>query len=135
MRNWTRVIRDWVKRRLNTYRPPRMSYDDLIDLSLTRQHWEDVNCPVCFSNGCETKMYFRRSNIVDIPDVPVRDDLALKCPRCNHSVHFGNPMTRKEARKEIELRGHSMLMTPSYRLDERNDEELKKRLKALGYGF
>jgi hypothetical protein len=80
-------------------------------------------------------MVFRRSHIVEKKNVPVRDDIALKCPTCHHTLHQGAPMTRKDAKKVIKARGSAWLMTPTYNPKEQHDKDIKALLRALGYGF
>lgn len=90
-------------------------------------------CPQCFLNrNVKVKMDFRHSNIVI--GIPTRDDQAWKCTYCYHTLHHGIPITKKEALEEVDLRGgSSYLMRPTYRVDEREDEAVLKRLADLGY--
>jgi hypothetical protein len=84
--------------------------------------------PVC--PHCNTEMKFRASQVVE--GNVSRDDIAYKCPNCFHTAHFGIPITGEEVRNEIDLRGsHQLLRPTAFKLDE--DEEIKKRLRDLGY--
>lgn len=108
---------------------------DLVKLSMSRMKYNPVLCPLCRVNNEVSIMVFRRSNIVCEPNVPIRDDVALKCVTCNHTLHVGNPLTRQQAEHEIYLRGSPYLLVPTYSLLERKDPDIKKRLEALGYGY
>ena len=90
-------------------------------------------CPQCFLNrNLKVAMEFRHSNVVI--GVPTRDDQVFKCVYCYHTLHHGIPITNKDALEEIDLRGgSSYLMRPTYRVDEREDEAVLKRLMDLGY--
>ncbi len=99
--------------------------ETLLHLAEERMLFQPI-CPFC-----NTRMMLRRSVLVNA--VPMRDDQDWKCPRCKYVAHFGTPLTRKEYKEELDLRGGRMLMTPTYRQDERNNPEVLKRLKRLGY--
>ena len=90
-------------------------------------------CPQCFLNrNVKVVMEFRHSNVVI--GVPTRDDQAFKCLYCYHTLHHGIPITKKDALEEVDLRGgSSYLMRPTFRVDERDDEAVLKRLSDLGY--
>ncbi len=95
--------------------------------------FEKPICPQCFFNrNVKVPMDFRHSNIVI--GVPTRDDQAWKCTYCYHTLHHGIPITNKAALEEVDLRGgSSYLMRPTYRVDERDNEAVRKRLSDLGY--
>ena len=93
--------------------------------------------PVCHHDG--TTMMFRRSSIDgggiggSSKGTPIRDDQTWKCPTCYHTEHFGIPMTRQEALEEIKLRKGRFILFPTLRQDERDRQDIKERLRRLGY--
>lgn len=111
--------------------------DVLIEMCMSRMKYKPLYCPICalHEHRFFVEMVFRRSRIIVQKNIPIRDDVGLKCPECNHTLHVGNPMTRKDAEHEIYLRGSPYLMTPTYSPKEQFSEEIKERLKALGYGY
>ena len=129
-----RRLREW-RNRGSAYEIP---LEELIERAVERKTeatgFKDIFCPQCFlQRGVKVPMEFRTSKIV-IEVVPIRDDQAYKCTYCFKTVHHGIPITRKDAEEEIHLRGGSpYLMKPTYRPDERDNEEVKKRLRDLGY--
>lgn len=64
---------------------------------------------------------------------PIRDDQMWKCPVCFAGQGFGVPITREEAMEEIRLRGSRYLARPTIRTDEAMREDVKQRLRKLGY--
>jgi len=87
--------------------------------------------PVC--PYCAGKMMFRHSKLAGGNGAPLRDDQAWKCPCCKHTAHFGIPVTRGEFDEMKLERGGLFLSRPSFRLGERGDAEVRKRLRDLGY--
>jgi len=87
--------------------------------------------PVC--PYCKSKMLFRHSRLSGGSGAPLRDDQGWKCPVCKHTAHFGVPVTRKEFDGLRWERGGVFLSRPSFSLSEREDSEVKERLKKLGY--
>ena len=112
-------------------RPYQLPLSKLIWRCENRHHLStgrsETLCPYC-----ESAMMFRHSKIVTTIG-PVRDDQAWKCPQCFHTAHFGIPLTREVALKEIEVRGNPTLMRPSERPDEDGDAIVTERLRRLGY--
>lgn len=83
---------------------------------------------------CDTTMQVRYSNIVVIKGCPVRDDVHVKCVKCFYTAHFGLPITKREALEEIRLRGgNTRVLRPTYNIEERSREDIKKKLIELGY--
>lgn len=106
---------------------PYKNLASLIERSMSRLKI-NARCPYC-----GTEMMFRTSHLVGPGNQPARDDIGLKCPYCFHTAHFGVPITKKEYEEELRLRGGAYLLHPAYRLDERRREDVKRRLRALGY--
>ena len=92
--------------------------------------------PICHYDG--TTMMLRRSSIdgggIGSPKgTPIRDDQTWKCPTCYHTEHFGIPMTRQDALKEVKLRNGRFLLMPILNPNERHKKDVRERLKQLGY--
>ena len=64
---------------------------------------------------------------------PIHEDQEYKCVTCFYTERFGVPLTRKQAHKEILLRKGTFLCVPIYRIDETKRQDVRERLKALGY--
>lgn len=130
-------ITKWFRERERKGKGYKVPLDDLVFRVYQRfkEHtgFDSPVCPQCFlQRDVKVKMEFRHSNIVI--GVPNRDDQAWKCFYCYHTLHHGLPITKKDALEEVELRGGSTyLMRPTYRVDERDNEAVLKRLSDLGY--
>jgi len=122
------------------------------------QMWEKTNdkvglreaqpifCPICANreSPIKSKMVMRRSRIHVVGDVrlqmeekgeevrPYAVDLAFKCPICDFYCVFGVPIEIDYAQHVIQMReGQYDFVLPDETWNE--EEEVKKRLKALGY--
>ena len=133
---YVRVV-TWFKEGQNEGNGYLIPLHSLIDRAeyryLIETGFESPICPQCFIHrGVKSKMDFRHSHIFS--GVPLRDDQGWKCTYCYHTFHVGIPINSEDAKEEIHLRGgSSYLMRPSFRPDERGDEEVKERLRKLGY--
>jgi len=115
------------------YVPYRIPLEELIQRSIDRMIVKDPRCP-----HCDGYMMFRHSTIkgggIGLKDgTPIRDDITFKCVRCFNLNHFGIPITKSVALKDLWLRNGNTIMRPTVRHDETKKIEVLKRLKALGY--
>ena len=143
MKKLIKKLMNWIRKMEYSGEDYKIPLNELIRRSITRFNEKTGNlfpfCPQCYVQACRygkkdhnTIMNFRRSKISLA--VPVRDDMFFKCPSCFHTVHFGIPLSREEAEKEIELRGNNpWILSPTYRFDERDKKEILERLERLGY--
>jgi len=129
-----KLVRLFLKSYSESKITPYSDLDYLIQRAKERMRIKPV-CPFC-----SNEILFRHSTIAGgnlIPRTPkgspIRDDQYWKCPNCFHTSHFGLPMSRRDALIEMKLRGGSDLLYPTCRSDEREREDVKKRLRALGY--
>lgn len=129
-----KIIKALLEKRLNKGSNYKLPFNELIDRCLSRVP-KIPFCPICYlTDKLYIPMKFRRSHIAGGKGFPYRDDTAFKCVECYHTLHIGVPISKKTALKEIELRGGSpYLSSPSFRVDEREKEEIRKRLLHLGY--
>jgi len=118
----------WVRNKIYSLEvtPYLISFEELVKRAEDRM----MIIPVC--PYCDIVMEFRNSNIV-IGAGPIRDDQTYKCTKCFHKLNWGLPMTKLDAEEEKRLRGGSYLLRPTLRLDERDLDVIKERLRRLGY--
>jgi hypothetical protein len=122
------VIRKFKESESSSY---KLTLKELIDRAETRFFdATGMRAPLCPYTGDE--MMFRHSKVVTTVG-PVRDDQGWKCTSCFHTAHFGIPMYRDKAEREIHFRGGQTLMRPSDRPDEDGDAIVRERLRRLGY--
>ena len=107
---------------------------DLLIKRAVKRMGRDIFCPFCGS-----KLEFRSSRlqgggIGNAPiGTPIHDDQQWKCTNCFSAFAFGIPMTKEEAKEEIRVRKGVWLCWTLMRKNERKREDIKRRLKALGY--
>ena len=99
---------------------------------------EPIICPYCkLIYGEHNEMVLRKSILstsVELNNKNKVIDLYFKCPKCEHVIPFGIPVSREHFNKVAELRrrrGIGRIYAP---VDEwLKNEEIKKRLRELGY--
>ena len=139
MRRLFKKLKRIIEKNLRSETIPYADLDRLIRRAEERYQRisRGVFPPIC--SHCDHAMELRHSNIAGggfsgCPvGSPIRDDQGYKCTNCYHTCHFGLPISKREAQQEIRLRGGTKISRPSQRRDEAGREDIKKRLKELGY--
>ena len=112
-------------------------YDNLnllIIRAKNRMKHDTLYCPFC-----NHELQFRMSKLQgggmgqSPVGSPIHDDQLWKCPNCFYAARFGIPMTKEEAINELKVRKGIYLCVPLLRKDETTRQDIRKRLKALGY--
>jgi hypothetical protein len=122
---------------------------------------EPITCPFCFNRNLQKaisegrdirtvtapRMFLRRSRLQHVADMravmgntsvkkPYAFDQIMKCPDCDFFAVFGVPTDLEYAVKVMELRGDDLdfyVPVENWMNSSEIDDEVKKRLEALGY--